>query len=43
MRVVGVGPRAGCHGPDVLVRDLTGLRVEAGADGVIRLHVDQGA
>ncbi|MHA5054244.1 HAD family hydrolase [Streptomyces sp. SD15] len=39
MRVVGVGPRAGFHRPDVLVRDLTQVRVEAAADGAIRLHV----
>ncbi|MGC0332263.1 sugar-phosphatase [Streptomyces sp. SAI-170] len=41
MRVVGIGPRAGFHGPDVLVRDLTQVRVEAGPDGEIRLYVDQ--
>ncbi|WP_371103315.1 HAD-IA family hydrolase, partial [Streptomyces sp. PU_AKi4] len=39
MRVVGIGPRAGLHAPDVLVRDLTQVRVEAAADGTIRLHV----
>ncbi|MER5468550.1 HAD family hydrolase [Streptomyces sp. NPDC002935] len=39
MRVVGVGPRAGFHGPDVLVRDLTEVRVEALADGTVRLHI----
>ncbi|MFE9438074.1 HAD family hydrolase [Streptomyces sp. NPDC006602] len=39
MRVVGVGPRAGLHGPDALVRDLTEVRVEAVGDGTIRLHV----
>ncbi|MFF4346418.1 HAD-IA family hydrolase [Streptomyces sp. NPDC001530] len=39
MRVVGVGPRAGFHRPDVLVRDLTQVRVEAVGDGTIRLHV----
>ncbi|MFC9281395.1 HAD-IA family hydrolase [Streptomyces collinus] len=39
MRVVGVGPRAGVHGPDVVVPDLTHVRVEAAADGEIRLHV----
>ncbi|MFD8814047.1 HAD-IA family hydrolase [Streptomyces sp. NPDC059627] len=27
MRVVGVGARAGVHGPDAVVRDLTGVRV----------------
>ncbi|MET7323982.1 HAD-IA family hydrolase [Streptomyces sp. NPDC005549] len=39
MRVVGVGPRAGLHGPDVVVEDLTRVRVEAGADGTLRLHI----
>jgi sugar-phosphatase len=39
MRVVGVGPRAGVHGPDVLVRDLRQVRVEAAGDGTIRLHI----
>ena len=39
MRVVGVGPRAGVHRPDVLVRDLTEVRVEALADGAVLLHV----
>ncbi|MFD4601838.1 HAD family hydrolase [Streptomyces sp. NPDC058464] len=39
MRVVGVGARAGVHGPDVVVRDLTGVRVEAVADGSLRVHV----
>ncbi|MGW8060795.1 HAD-IA family hydrolase [Streptomyces ziwulingensis] len=39
MRVVGVGPRAGLHGPDVVVEDLTRVRVEAGAGGALRLHV----
>jgi mannitol-1-/sugar-/sorbitol-6-phosphatase len=39
MRVVGVGPRAGVHGPDALVRDLTQVRVEALGDGAIRLHI----
>ncbi|CCK30399.1 hydrolase [Streptomyces davaonensis JCM 4913] len=38
MRVVGVGPRAGFHGPDVAVRDLTQIRVEP-FDGGVRLHV----
>ncbi|MFJ8080887.1 HAD family hydrolase [Streptomyces sp. NPDC096205] len=41
MRVVGIGPRAGFHGPDVLVRDLTQVRVETGPHGEIRLYVDQ--
>jgi sugar-phosphatase len=39
MRVVGVGPRAGFHGPDVVVEDLTRVRVEADADGTLRLHI----
>ncbi|MFE0799089.1 HAD family hydrolase [Streptomyces sp. NPDC058812] len=39
MQVVGVGPRAGAHGPDVVVEDLTRVRVEAGADGTLRLHI----
>ncbi|WP_225821068.1 HAD-IA family hydrolase [Streptomyces naphthomycinicus] len=39
MRVVGVGPRAVVHEPDVAVRDLTRVRVEAAADGTIRLHI----
>lgn len=39
MRVVGIGPRAGLHGPDVTVADLTRVTVEAGEDGGIRLFV----
>ncbi|MGC0409380.1 sugar-phosphatase [Streptomyces sp. SAI-195] len=39
MRVVGVGPRAGLHGPDVVVEDLTRVRVGADADGTLRLHI----
>ncbi|MFK4105387.1 HAD-IA family hydrolase [Streptomyces sp. NPDC019531] len=39
MRVVGIGPRAGLHGPDVAVRDLTQVRVEAQEDGTLRIHV----
>ncbi|GGQ15976.1 HAD-IA family hydrolase [Streptomyces roseolilacinus] len=39
MRVVGVGPRAAAFAPDVHVPDLTHLRVEAGADGAVRLRV----
>ncbi|MFE0454477.1 HAD family hydrolase [Streptomyces sp. NPDC058914] len=38
MKVVGVGPRAGFHGADVVVRDLTRVRVEATGEGV-RLHL----
>ncbi|MGV9247020.1 HAD-IA family hydrolase [Streptomyces sp. NPDC003710] len=40
MRVVGVGPRAGGHRPDVLVRDLTQVHAEAAPDGAVRLHID---
>ncbi|MGW7276722.1 HAD family hydrolase [Streptomyces sp. NPDC054844] len=39
MQVVGVGPRAGVHRPAVVVEDLTRVRVEAGADGTLRLHI----
>ncbi|MET9494601.1 HAD-IA family hydrolase [Streptomyces sp. NPDC006552] len=39
MRVVGVGPRAGAHGPTVQVPDLTAVRVEGRPDGEILLHV----
>ncbi|MEU3658723.1 HAD family hydrolase [Streptomyces sp. NPDC032940] len=39
MRVVGVGPRAAVHGPDVVVRDLTQVRVEADGRGGLLLHV----
>ncbi|MBC9724089.1 HAD family hydrolase [Streptomyces sp. TRM68367] len=39
MRVVGVGPRAGVYGPDAVVRDLTQVRVEVGADGGFRVYV----
>ncbi|MGW2776030.1 HAD-IA family hydrolase [Streptomyces olivaceoviridis] len=39
MRVVGVGPRAVFHEPDVAVRDLRQVRVEAVAGGGIRLHI----
>ncbi|MFJ8493637.1 HAD-IA family hydrolase [Streptomyces sp. NPDC094038] len=41
MRVVGVGARAGVHGPDVVVRDLTEVRVEAAGDGWLRVHVGE--
>ncbi|NJP52340.1 HAD-IA family hydrolase [Streptomyces sp. SBST2-5] len=40
MRVVGVGPRAGAYRPDVVVRDLTQLRVDV-FDGGVRLHVGE--
>ncbi|MFJ5528735.1 HAD-IA family hydrolase [Streptomyces sp. NPDC093261] len=39
MRVIGVGPRAGLHRPDALVRDLTQVRVKATPEGEIRLHI----
>ncbi|MFF9581963.1 HAD family hydrolase [Streptomyces achromogenes] len=39
MRVVGVGPRAVVHEPDVAVPDLTRVRVEAGGDGMLRLLI----
>ncbi|GGS02648.1 MULTISPECIES: HAD family hydrolase [Streptomyces] len=39
MRVVGVGPRAVVHEPDVVVPDLTCVRVEAGADGTVLLRI----
>ncbi|GAB2750509.1 HAD-IA family hydrolase [Streptomyces bullii] len=39
MRVVGVGPRAGAHEPDVVVRDLTEVRLEVLGDGTVRLYV----
>ncbi|WP_405643608.1 HAD-IA family hydrolase [Streptomyces sp. NBC_00019] len=39
MRVVGVGSRADVYDPDVVVRDLTQVRVEPTADGTIRLYV----
>ncbi|GAA5000141.1 HAD family hydrolase [Streptomyces siamensis] len=38
MTVVGIGPRAGLHGPDVLVADLTQVRVVPAEDGTLRLH-----
>ncbi|MET9681016.1 HAD-IA family hydrolase [Streptomyces coeruleorubidus] len=39
MTVVGVGPRAAFHAPDVVMDDLTQVRVEAVGDGTIRLYV----
>lgn len=39
MRVVGVGDRAAAFAPTVQVRDLTGVRVEALADGMIAVHL----
>ncbi|MFH8494840.1 HAD-IA family hydrolase [Streptomyces coeruleorubidus] len=39
MTVVGVGPRAASHAPDVVVDDLTQVRVEAAGDGTIRLFI----
>ncbi|WP_028800890.1 HAD family hydrolase [Streptomyces sp. 142MFCol3.1] len=38
MTVVGIGPRAGLHGPDVLVADLTQVRVVPAEGGTLRLH-----
>jgi sugar-phosphatase len=39
MTVVGIGPRAASHEPDVVVEDLTKIRVEAASDGTIHLHI----
>ncbi|MFJ3668150.1 HAD-IA family hydrolase [Streptomyces sp. NPDC090106] len=39
MRVVGIGPRADFHEPDVVVPDLTRVRVEPAEDGGIRLSI----
>ncbi|WP_250402745.1 HAD-IA family hydrolase [Streptomyces cellostaticus] len=39
MRVVGVGARSASHAPDVVVPDLTGVRVEPAGDGTVRLHL----
>ncbi|MFJ9414341.1 HAD-IA family hydrolase [Streptomyces sp. NPDC101227] len=39
MRVVGVGERAAAFAPTAHVRDLTQIRVEAQADGLIALHI----
>lgn len=39
MRVVGVGPRAAQHGPDLAVPDLAALRVTAVEDGGFTLHL----
>ncbi|WP_225830766.1 HAD-IA family hydrolase [Streptomyces sp. NK08204] len=39
MTVVGVGPRAARHDPDIVVRDLTQVSVEASADGAICLRI----
>lgn len=39
MRVIGVGPRAATHAPDVHVQDLEQVRVEALPDGTLRVHV----
>jgi len=39
MRVVGVGSRADFHEPDVVVRDLTRVRVSAAPGGTVRLYV----
>jgi sugar-phosphatase len=39
MQVVGVGPRADFYEPDVVVRDLTQVRVEGVGDGTVRVYV----
>ncbi|MEU1302233.1 HAD-IA family hydrolase [Streptomyces shenzhenensis] len=39
MRVVGVGPRAWVHKPDVMVNDLTQVRPEQAQDGTIQVHI----
>ncbi|MFJ4683041.1 HAD-IA family hydrolase [Streptomyces sp. NPDC088789] len=39
MRVVGIGPRAAAHAPDITVPDLTTTRVTPTADGHLQLHV----
>ncbi|WP_329151561.1 HAD-IA family hydrolase [Streptomyces sp. NBC_01456] len=39
MRVIGVGDRAAAFAPTTQVRDLTQVRVEARADGVLALHL----
>ncbi|MFD4541847.1 HAD-IA family hydrolase [Streptomyces bauhiniae] len=39
MRVVGVGPRAGQHGPDLTVPDLTFVKVAVPGEGSIELTV----
>lgn len=39
MTVVGVGPRAAVHAPDVVVPDLTRVRVEAAEGRAVRLHI----
>ncbi|MFI5521344.1 HAD-IA family hydrolase [Streptomyces platensis] len=39
MRVVGVGDRAAAFGPTVQIPDLTHVRVEASAGGVIAVHI----
>ncbi|MEU2870296.1 HAD-IA family hydrolase [Streptomyces olivoreticuli] len=38
MRVVGIGPRAAAHAPDVAVTDLTRVRVDSLPGGGIALH-----
>ncbi|GAA0358187.1 HAD-IA family hydrolase [Streptomyces blastmyceticus] len=40
MRVVGIGPRAAAHAPDVAVADLTRVRVETLPGGGITLHFE---
>ena len=41
MRIVGIGPRAAALNPDAHVDDLTQIRVEATANGSIRLHINR--
>ncbi|MEV5957594.1 HAD-IA family hydrolase [Streptomyces sp. NPDC051987] len=40
MRVVGVGAGAAAHGPDAVVRDLTGVRVEPVGNGLFEVRLD---
>ncbi|MFJ8795303.1 HAD family hydrolase [Streptomyces sp. NPDC102462] len=40
MRVVGVGPRAGKHNPDITVPDLTQVRPERTQNGTIQVHIN---
>ncbi|WP_405816224.1 HAD family hydrolase [Streptomyces sp. NBC_01390] len=42
MRVVGVGPRAHLHGPDVVVPDLVGVRVVSVGGGELRVSFGAG-
>ncbi|MER6524652.1 HAD family hydrolase [Streptomyces sp. NPDC001508] len=40
MRVVGVGPRAGKHKPDIVVPDLTRVHPSRTQNGTIQLHIN---